>query len=488
MSEAIAGLPEPPPPPEPRAAAAVILWREGPDGREVFWVQRGEPMRFAGGFHAFPGGRLDEADRRVPVPGLGGEEAAVFACACRELFEETGVLAARGAERLSQTVRDAARRALLDEQVDFAGLLRAHGLSLDPAALAPAGRWVTPPFSPLRYDARLFVARVPEGAEPSVWPGELARGEFVAVSRALELWERGEALLHPPNLWGIACLARASPPEALGLLRDPPHCRDFVTWRIEFQKGIWFAPLRTPTLPPAAYTNAYLLDLGGSVAVVDPGSPWPEEQARLDAVLAMLAEDGLDASEIWLTHHHADHVGGLAPLTARGLPIRAHPLTASRISTGGVPVLPLGDGDLLHGRAIGRKVIVSFRRIPAEEMKRARESRNDPMTFFQRKPEDLKKDFDVTLAASTRPACVKLILKPKPGKTFEYKGVELDVNRVTWLPDAVRTMSGGEQDDWALYEFTKVLINTSFPDVVFANPPGYVVQEVAKDAPEKKEK
>ncbi len=129
-----------------------------------------------------------------------------------------------------------------------------------------------------------------------------------------------------------------------------------------------------------------------------------------------------------------------------------------------------------------------LRRIPAEDMKRARESRDDPMTFFQRKPEDLKKDFDVTLVASTRPACVKLILKPKAGKTFEYKCVELDVNRVTWLPDAVRTMSGGEQDDWALYEFTKVLINTSFPDVVFANPPGYVVQEVAKDAPEKKEK
>ncbi len=129
-----------------------------------------------------------------------------------------------------------------------------------------------------------------------------------------------------------------------------------------------------------------------------------------------------------------------------------------------------------------------LRRIPAEEMKRARESRNDPMTFFQRKPEDLKKDFDVTLAASTRPACVKLVLKPKNEKNFEYKSVELDVNRVSWLPDAVRTVPVTDPEDWALYEFTKVLINTSFPDVVFANPPGYVVQEVAKDAPEKKEK
>ena len=129
-----------------------------------------------------------------------------------------------------------------------------------------------------------------------------------------------------------------------------------------------------------------------------------------------------------------------------------------------------------------------LRRIPADEMKRARESRNDPMTFFSRKPEDLKKDFDVTMLPSTKPNTVKLVLKPKNDKVMEYKAVELTIDKTSWLPTAVRTMSGGEQDDWALYEFTKVLINTSFPDVIFANPPGYVVQEVAKDAPEKKEK
>jgi len=343
MSEGVPGL-SPPPPPRPRPAAAVILWRDGPEGREVFWVRRGEGLRFAGGFHAFPGGRVDEADRGVPVPGLEGEEAAHVAAACRELFEEAGVLLARGAERLPAAARDEARRALLDGRIPFAELLFQEALALDPSLLAPAGRWVTPAFFPVRFDARFYLARIPAGQEASVWPGELAGGEFVPVRRALGLWSRGEALLHPPNWWGIAALDRAAPPAALELLRHPPD-----DLRIEFQEGIVMVPLRTPTLPPATHTNCWLVDVGGGVAVVDPGSPDADEQARLDAMLDGLAREGRPAREIWLTHHHADHVGGVEALAGRGLPVRAHRLTATRLPAG-VQVRLVADGDVLHGR------------------------------------------------------------------------------------------------------------------------------------------
>lgn len=346
MSQALPGMPPPPPTARTRPAAAVILWREGPEGREVFWVRRGDGLRFAGGFHAFPGGRVDDDDARVPVPGLAGEEAAHVAAACRELFEEAGVLLARGAERIPDAARDEARRALLDGRVGFAEILFQHALALDPSLLEPAGRWVTPEAFPVRFDARFYLARLPAGQEAVVWPGELAGGEFVPTGRALEAWSRGDALLHPPNWWGITAVARAAPPAALDLLRNPPP--DIL---VEFQRGVVLCAERTPTLPPATHTNCWILDLAPSpgVAVVDPGSGAPEDVARRDRILAILAAEGRPAREVWLTHHHVDHVGGVAGLAARGLPVRAHPETA-RLVPGGEAFLPVADGELLHGR------------------------------------------------------------------------------------------------------------------------------------------
>ena len=187
------------PPAEPVVATAVVLWRDGPAGREVLLVRRGEARRFAGGFHAFPGGRLDPQDGSTPVPGLDAEAARLLACAARELFEETGVLLARGRERLPAAARDEARTALLEDRTTFAAVLAAHRLEIDPALLAPAGRWITPAHLPLRYDARMYLARLPAGERAEVWPGELAGGGFLPAHQALARWERGELLLHPPN-------------------------------------------------------------------------------------------------------------------------------------------------------------------------------------------------------------------------------------------------------------------------------------------------
>jgi glyoxylase-like metal-dependent hydrolase (beta-lactamase superfamily II) len=66
--------------------------------------------------------------------------------------------------------------------------------------------------------------------------------------------------------------------------------------------------------------------------VVDPGSPYPDQQAALDAVLADEARAGRPLAVVALTHHHADHVGGARHLAERwGVPLAAHPATAARL-------------------------------------------------------------------------------------------------------------------------------------------------------------
>ncbi len=126
MSHAYPGIPPAPPPSTPVVATAIVLFREGPDGREVLLVRRGAERRFAGGFHAFPGGRLDPEDAQVPVVGAAGEDAALVACATRELFEETGVLLARGAARVGAEDRAQGRTALLDGALGWEAFLATH--------------------------------------------------------------------------------------------------------------------------------------------------------------------------------------------------------------------------------------------------------------------------------------------------------------------------------------------------------------------------
>lgn len=115
---------------------------------------------------------------------------------------------------------------------------------------------------------------------------------------------------------------------------------------VEVAPGIRVLALRSPTLPPAAHTNAYLIGpAAGPVAVIDPGSPYPDQQAALDAILAEIP-----IGAVLLTHHHGDHVGGAAALAARwGAPIAAHAATARRLA-GRVEVTQLvEDGERLFG-------------------------------------------------------------------------------------------------------------------------------------------
>ncbi|MEM8934601.1 MAG: MBL fold metallo-hydrolase, partial [Acidobacteriota bacterium] len=367
-----------------RASAAVVPWRRQPDGRiEVYWVRRSPTMRFMGGWWAFPGGGVARSDAAVEerfgadalrravrgvdpespthaAPGLSAESMedlgpdlapGVVAATLRELFEETGLLLVDGAPPTDVL---AARRRLLAKEVDFGDLLGALDRRPDASALVAAGRWLTPPFAPMRFDNRFFLLEwaADRPVQPSLEGGELDRGEWIEPHAALGRWFDGEVMTAPPILHLLRVLGDLGSSddrleEGLRRLRDP-HEADLGPMRkIEFRPGVVLMPLRTPTLLPATHTNAFLLGRRESV-IVDPATPFPDEQQRLLAALDAAVEQGHELRAIWLTHHHSDHIGAVDVVRERyDLPVLAHPATAERLA-GRIDV----DGRLTDGQEV----------------------------------------------------------------------------------------------------------------------------------------
>jgi glyoxylase-like metal-dependent hydrolase (beta-lactamase superfamily II)/8-oxo-dGTP pyrophosphatase MutT (NUDIX family) len=330
-------------------AASVMLAR-GPGSPETFLVARAPELRFFGGFRAFPGGRVHEQDADLARrwPGLTPSTLA----AVRELFEEVGVLLARdalGSFPPAGEEMTSLRRALLAETASFAEVL--GRLQVQPRAedLVPAGALLTPAFSTYRFNTTFFVAELPAGQRAEVWPGELTEGVWQSAEAALAEWTAGKTFISPPTV-SLLEVIRGRPvfelPERLRPLLDrlatgalPP---------IWFSPGVLMIPLFCQGLPPATYTNAYLVGTDQAY-LLDPGPTDPAEQERLFDLLDDQAVSGRPPCGVVLTHQHPDHIGAAAACARRyGLPVLAHARTAEALA-GKVPVdRTLNDGDRLE--------------------------------------------------------------------------------------------------------------------------------------------
>lgn len=307
-----------------------VLFRRAGSGVELFWLKRSSNLAFAPGFYTFPGGRVEPGDAAVPVAGATGPEAQLRAAAARELFEEAGVLPGAGASASQEL--SSARRELLEGKTPFSALLSRLGLSLRAEDFQKAGRWITPPFMPRRYDTRFFLVETPAGAKAEAVAGEHSEGGWVSPAEALFRWERGSALLHPPALHALQVLAGfTSVAEAAARMSMPAHSPGFIATRIELQRGFRLFPLETPTLPPASHTNAYVLG-NEELLIVDPGSAEARQYGRLLSLISGLKAEGMRPKAVLLTHRHADHIGGAKAVAERlKVPVWCHRMTAERL-------------------------------------------------------------------------------------------------------------------------------------------------------------
>ncbi len=320
---------------QPKDAAAVIMLRN-PDDPEVYWIKRSKNLKFMGGFHAFPGGQRDANDSEISVANCDdSNEAAMMVCAVREIFEETGIMLARGVENLSLLRLEELRAELELGQTKFSEIFAREKLSLDANDMQAAPRWVTPIPAPKRFDTRFFVAWVPpckDGLQiASVIAGELESGEWNRPSEAVKKWRDGQVILPSPVLSPLLEMEKGID-GFIERLHEFSH-EGLERKCVEFRYGFKMIPLRTPTLPPATHTNCFVVG-GDEVVIIDPGSPYVEEQAKLDDLLGNLLKSGVRLREIIITHLHPDHILGVNHVAEKfKIPVAAHRLTAEEINS-----------------------------------------------------------------------------------------------------------------------------------------------------------
>ena len=191
---------------EPIPAATLILVRDRPGGPpDLLMVERAEGMAFAAGALVFPGGRIDESDRRLAQE-LGIGEAATVA-AIRETVEETAVPVGLAPMLNADAARELQARLVADE--DFGASLAALGLSLDPCSLTLFARWVPKFHAVRRFDTLFYVAPCPDGDwQPNVIERECAGAYWLTAQEALDRAQRGEGRLIFPTRRNLERLAQ----------------------------------------------------------------------------------------------------------------------------------------------------------------------------------------------------------------------------------------------------------------------------------------
>ena len=184
-------------------------------------VRRHEATAFMGGAHVFPGGRVDASDHNADaswcdgldhavrqLAGLpAGEALAYHVAAARELFEEAGVLLARGGDGRFVSLAGADAHARFKQYrsdvhsgaAPLGAIVKREGLRLAIDTLVMFAHWVTPPIDARQFDTRFFVTRVPPQQTPAHDESETTHSGWMTPAEAIRQSESGGIVLPPPT-------------------------------------------------------------------------------------------------------------------------------------------------------------------------------------------------------------------------------------------------------------------------------------------------
>ena len=256
--------------PKPLESVSVLFMHKD----HVFAVQRQPYLLAFPGYHAFPGGKIDNDESSVPF--------------------KTRILSDHDPRRMRAIQREVVEELGYDIEK---GILQDEVLSISELAEA-----VAPVFAPFRFRTWFYRIDLKKIVRFKADSGEIASSFWSTPENMLDEFREGKSLMVPPTRWVLKGLIEDPQATALGDLSER-YDEDNRVPSLEMLDGITLLPVRSVTLPPASRTNAILLgDEDTAKLLIDPSPNSEEEYQRLLTTI----QDRVP-NAIFLTHHHPDH-------------------------------------------------------------------------------------------------------------------------------------------------------------------------------------
>lgn len=213
-----------------RHAATVLLLREHDREVQVLMTLRHARLNVLGGVWVFPGGVLNDADSSDAAIGALPAEGQPPSCerletpqgarlsrtecqaltiaACRETFEETGVLLVRNADGspcapgLIARLQDE-RTTVATEGAAFAQMLERESLRLDVDRLIYWSHWITPSNVPRRFDTRFFAIAAPATQVATADAYEAPESIWMSPEKLLANARSGAMPIATPTIYNL---------------------------------------------------------------------------------------------------------------------------------------------------------------------------------------------------------------------------------------------------------------------------------------------
>ena len=219
--------------------------------QQIFAVQRQPYLLAFPGYHAFPGGKVDNDESSTPFKTkiLSDHDPRRMRAICREVLEE------------------------LDYDIEK-GILNDEVFSVNELA-----ETVAPVFAPFRFRTWFYRIDLKNRVHFKADSGEFVSSFWSTPEKIIDDFREGKSLIVPPTRWILKRLVEDPHAKKLGNLSEV-FDEDKMVPSLEMLDGITLLPVRSVTLPPASRTNAIFLgDEDADKLLIDP-SPNSEEEYR----------------------------------------------------------------------------------------------------------------------------------------------------------------------------------------------------------------